>query len=218
MPGQHVSREALVEAQKWRYATKVFNPAKQIPAGEWSALEESLILSPSSYGLQPWKFLVISDPAIRRQLRALSWNQAQVTDASHFVVFAGRTDVAAQDIERLIQAVGRIQHRDPAFLETYRGMMLGDLVNGPRHAMITEWVSRQVYIALGNFMTSAAMLGIDTCPMEGLDPVQYDAVLGLKAMGYATKVACAAGYRSAADTYALLPKVRYDRAALIHTV
>ena len=213
-----VSREALVEVQKWRYATKVFDPAKKIPAAEWSALEESLILSPSSYGLQPWKFLVISDPAIRQKLRAHSWNQAQVTEASHFVVFAGRTDITAADVDALIRATAQTQHRETASLDTYRGMILGDLVNGPRHAMITEWVSRQVYIALGNFMTSAAMLGIDTCPMEGLDPAQYDVVLGLNALGYATKVACAAGYRSASDKYALLPKVRYDKAALIHTV
>jgi nitroreductase len=208
----------LIEALRWRYATKAFDPAKKIPAAEWKALEEALILSPSSYGLQPWRFLVITDAATRQKLLPLSWNQKQVTDCSHFVVFSGRTDVAAKDVDKLIQTIGRIQKRDAASLDAYRGMMMGDLVNGPRHALITEWVSRQVYIALGNFMTSAAMLGIDTCPMEGIDPVKYDEALGLKETEYATKVACAAGYRSTSDKYASLPKFRYSQAELIQRI
>ena len=218
MTKQHVSPQELVEVQKWRYATKVFDATKKIPAAEWTALEDSLILSPSSYGLQPWKFFIISDPAVRQKLLPVSWGQKQVTDASHYVVFAGRTDMTAADIDRFVRATAETQKRDIAQFDTYRGMMLGDLVNGPRHAVIGEWVSRQVYIALGNFMTSAALLGVDTCPMEGLDPVKYDEVLGLKGSGYTTKVACAAGYRSEVDKYATLPKVRYAKKDLIQTV
>lgn len=213
-----ISPEDLIEALTWRYATKAFDPARKIPAAEWKALEDALILSPSSYGLQPWKFLVITDAATRQKLLPLSWNQKQVTDCSHFVVFTGRTDVATQDVEKLIQTISRVQKRDASSLGMYRDMMMGDLVNGPRHAVITEWISRQVYIALGNFMTSSAVLGIDTCPMEGLDPVKYDEALGLKGSGYATKVACAAGYRSALDNYASLTKFRYSRTELIETI
>ena len=217
MPNKLLPQD-LIDALAWRYATKVFDPRKQIPDTEWRALEDALILSPSSYGLQPWKFLVITDAAMRQKLLTVSWNQKQVTDCSHFVVFAGRTDVVAADIDKLIQTISRVQKRDAASLEMYRGMMLGDLVNGARHAVITEWVSRQVYITLGNLLNSAAMLGIDTCPMEGIDPVKYDEVLGLKGTGYTTKVACAAGYRSAVDKYALLPKFRYTREEVIQAI
>lgn len=208
----------VITALTWRYATKAFDPARKIPAAAWRALEAALILSPSSYGLQPWRFLVITDAATRQRLLPLSWNQQQVTACSHFVVFAGRTEVAADDVEKLIRTLGRVQRRDAASLATYRDMMLGDLVHGPRRAVITEWVSRQVYIALGTFMTAAAVLGIDTCPMEGLDPVRYDEALGLAGTGYATKVACAAGYRSASDASASLPKCRYPRAELIQRI
>ena len=215
---QKVSAQALIEALTWRYATKAFDPAKQIPAADWQALEQALILSPSSYGLQPWKFLVITDPAMRQQLLPHAWNQKQVTDSSRFVVFAGRTDITPADVDKLIDATARVQQREKATLEMYRGMMLGDLVNGPRHGMIGEWISRQVYIALGGFMTAAALLGIDTCPMEGLDPAKFDEVLGLTGRGYATKVACAAGYRSASDKHAAAPKVRYAPAEVIQQV
>lgn len=213
-----VSPQELVEAQKWRYAVKVFDPAKKIPADSWRALEESLVLTPSSYGLQPWKFLVISDPAVRQKLHPLSWKQSQVTDASHYVVFLGRTDITAEDVSRWVARMAEVQKREVASLDAYKGMMLGDLVNGPRHQVIHEWVSRQVYIALGNFMTSAALLGIDTCPMEGIDPAGYDKVLGLEGSGYSTRVACAAGYRSASDKYASTPKVRYAKDELIRIV
>ncbi|OIO39382.1 MAG: NAD(P)H-dependent oxidoreductase [Candidatus Omnitrophica bacterium CG1_02_49_16] len=213
-----VSPKDLVEALKWRYATKVFDSTKKISSSDWKTLEEALILSPSSYGLQPWKFFVITDPATRQKLLPLSWNQKQVTECSHFVVFLGRTEMALADVEKLILVMSQVQKRDKAALDMYRGAIMGDLVNGPRKANITEWVSRQVYIALGNFMTSAAMLGIDTCPMEGLDPIKYDEVLGLKGTGYVTKVACAAGYRLASDKYASLPKVRYSPEELIQKI
>lgn len=213
-----IKPEELIEIQKWRYATKIFDAAKKISAVEWKALEEALILSPSSYGLQPWKFLVVTDPAVRAKLMGCSWNQKQVTDASHFVVFLGRADITAADVDVLIKRTADVQKRDGQSLDGYRGMIIGDLVNGPRHAIITEWVSRQVYIALGNFMTSAALLGIDTCPMEGLDPLKYDEILGIKGTGYTTRVACAAGYRSAADKYSQLPKVRYPKESLVQTI
>lgn len=100
-------------------------------------------------------------------------------------------------------------------LDGFKGFMVGKLVNGPGAATIDQWAARQAYIALGNFMTSAALLGVDTCPLEGLDPAAYDAILGLEAQGYATVCACAAGYRSADDKYATLPKVRFPESELV---
>jgi nitroreductase len=208
----------LLDALQWRYATKVFDATKKMPADVWQTLERALVLTPSSYGLQPYKFLVINDPAKRAELLPHSWNQKQVVDASHFVVFAARTKVTEADVNKLIQLISDVRKMPPESLNFYRDMMLGDVVNGPRSKIAHEWAARQAYIALGNLMTCAAVLGVDACPMEGLNPAEYDRVLGLNYSGYATVVACALGYRAASDKYASLPKVRYATQELVRQI
>jgi nitroreductase len=205
----------LLATLNWRYATKRFDPAQRIDAATWDALEESLVLTPSSYGLQPWKFLVITDPALRAQLQPRSWNQTQVTECSHYVVFLGRTGLDTADIDRLIQSTATVRGVPAESIAGYRTMMIGDLIKGPRSQVITEWATRQVYIALGQFMASCAMLRVDACPMEGIDPAAYDEILGLAGSGYATRVACAAGYRAAGDKYATAKKVRFPRSEVV---
>ena len=208
----------LLDALQWRYATKVFDAAKKIPADVWQTLERALVLTPSSYGLQPYKFLVINDPARRAELLPHSWNQKQAVDASHFVVFTARTKVTDADVNKLIKLTSNVRKIPAESLNFYRDMMLGDVVNGPRSKTAHEWAARQAYIALGNLMTCAAVLGVDACPMEGLNPAEYDRVLGLNGSGYATVVACALGYRAASDKYASLPKVRYETQELVQQV
>jgi nitroreductase len=210
--------EQLLNALHWRYATKVFDPAKKIPAEIWRALERALVLTPTSYGLQPYHFLVINDPAKRAELLPHSWNQKQVVDASHFVVFTARMRMTEADVAKLIRRTSDIRKIPADSLNFYRDMMLGDVVNGPRSKNAHEWATRQVYIALGNLMTCAAVLGVDACPMEGLNPVEYDRVLGLQGGDYATVVACALGYRAVTDKSATLPKVRYETKELIQQV
>lgn len=205
----------VLEALQWRYATKMFDAARTIPAELWSSLEQSLVLSPSSYGLQPWKFLVIEDPALRSDLRPFSWNQSQITDASHLVVFLARRTIDAADLDRLIEATSMIREQPIEQLAFYRSMMQKDLLDGPRSALIDQWSTNQLYIALGTFMTAAALLGVDTCPIEGFSPPDYDRLLGLEASPYRSAVVCAAGYRSADDKYASLAKIRYGAAELI---
>jgi nitroreductase len=210
--------QQLLDALQWRYATKVFDPAKKIPADVWQALERALVLTPTSYGLQPYRFLVIHDPARRAELLPHSWNQKQVVDASHFVVFTARTRMTGADVTKLIQRTSDIRKIPAESLNFYRDMMLSDIVNGPRGKIAHEWAARQAYIALGNLMTCAAVLGVDACPMEGLDPVEYDRVLDLSGGDYATVVACALGYRATNDKYAGLPKVRYETSELVQQV
>lgn len=200
----------LLNALEWRYATKVFDPAKKIPAEVWQTLERALVLTPTSYGLQPYKFLAINDPARRAELVPHSWGQKQVMDASHFVVFTAKMKMTETDVDKLIQRTIETRKLPADSLNAYRGMMLGDVVNGPRGKTAHEWATRQTYIALGNLMTCAAVLGVDACPMEGLVPSEYDRILNLNGSGYATVVACALGYRSPGDKYAKLAKVRYD--------
>ncbi|MGA2242026.1 MAG: NAD(P)H-dependent oxidoreductase [Verrucomicrobiota bacterium] len=210
--------QRLLDALQWRYATKVFDATRKIPADVWQTLERALVLTPTSYGLQPYRFLVINDPVKRAELLPHSWNQKQVVDASHFVVFTARTKITDADVTKIIQRTSDIRKIPAESLNFYRDMMLGDIVNGPRGKIAHEWAARQAYIALGNLMTCAAVLGVDACPMEGLSPTEYDRVLGLNYSGYATIVACALGYRAANDKYANLPKVRYEAKELVQQV
>ena len=205
-----MTNQQLLDALNWRYATKIFDATKKIPADTWKTLEQSLVLTPTSYGLQPYQFLVVNNPARRAELLPHSWGQKQVVDASHFVVFTARTEMKESDVDKLIKRTADVRKLPANALDAYRGMMLGDVVNGPRGKTAHEWATRQTYIALGNLMTCAALVGVDTCPMEGLAPAEYDKILNLKGSGYATVVACALGYRAANDKYAGLAKVRYE--------
>jgi nitroreductase len=205
-----ISGESLLQQLNWRYATKKFDPSKKISTAAWAVIEKALILTPSSYGLQPWKFIVVTDPALKAKLRPASWNQSQVEDCSHLVVLTAKRDITEADVDRFIDRIAEVRGATVESLAGYKGYMVGDLVNGPRHAIIHEWAARQTYIALGNLMTSAAMLGVDACPFEGIEPAKYDEILGLKGAGYTTISACPLGYRAADDKYASAPKVRFE--------
>ncbi len=208
----------LMAALHWRYATKKFDPARAIPAETWAALEQSLVLSPSSFGLQPWLFIVITDPDVRSRLVPVSWNQSQPVDASHFVVFARRDNLPESEINRHIARVSEVTGTPLEKLSGYQKMMAGFCDKARADGQLDAWADRQLYIALGTFMTAAASLGVDTCPMEGLDPLKYDEILGLTGSGVSTVVACAAGYRSADDAYARRPKVRYPADEVIRRI
>ena len=206
---------ALLEALTHRYATKAFDPNRTIPAPTWSALEQSLILTPSSYGLQPWKFLVLTDKALRESLVPHCWGQRQVADCSHLVVLAFRTGMTEEDIDRWVTRLAEVRGLPADSLSAYREMMVGDLVRGSRGREAAPWARNQVYIALGQFMLSAALLGIDTCPMEGFVPDQIDEALGLRDQGLHAAALCPAGFRAATDKYAALAKVRFPESELI---
>jgi nitroreductase len=178
----HITTTDLLEHLKWRYATKQFDSlserlrqrSKTIAPEIWTALEDALVLTPSSYGLQPWKFLIVTSTDIKEQLKPLSWNQSQVTDCSHYVVFAIQKNLTAAHVDRFVARTAEVRGSSVESLAGYRNIMVNDVVNGARSFHINEWATRQTYIALGNFMTSAALLGVDTCPMEGIEPVNYD--------------------------------------------
>lgn len=214
----HITTTDLLEHLKWRYATKQFDPSKTISPEIWTALEDALVLSPSSFGLQPWKFLVITSPELKEQLKPFSWNQSQVTDCSHYVVFTIKKNLTAEHVDHFIARTAELRGGTVDAMAGYRNLMVSDVVDGARSFNVNDWSTRQVYIALGNFMTSAALLGVDTCPMEGIEPVKYDNLLGLTAKGFTTVVACAAGYRSEEDKYASLAKVRFLKSEVLETL
>ncbi len=203
------SPEALLSSLRWRIATKKFDAARKIPDAQWAALEEALVLAPSSYGLQPWKFFVVDDPAVRAKLKPLAWEQAQITDADKLVVFAVKKDFGAADVERFVERISEVRRLPISALEGYKKMMLASAALPPEK--VSAWLIRQVYIALGVFLTSAAALGVDACPMEGFDKDKFDEVLGLPAKGWNSVVVATAGYRAADDAYAAQAKVRFSK-------
>jgi nitroreductase len=207
-----ISQEQLLQQLRWRYATKQFDATKQIPADVWQTLEETLVLAPSSFGLQPWKFFVVTKPDVRQQLVEHSWGQKQVVDASHLVVLAVKKDLQADDVDHYIQRIAEVRQAPIESLDGFSKTIKG-FMNGPID--LNAWATRQVYIALGEFMTSAALLGIDTCPMEGFNRDKYDEVLGLGQQGYSAVVLCPAGYRAESDPYATLAKVRYPKTEVV---
>ena len=208
-----IATSTLREALAWRYATKKFDPSKRIPADVWSALEDTLHQAPSSFGLQPWRFDVVEDPAMRASLRAASWNQPQITDASHLVVLSRRSPIGPADVAAFLARTAEVRKQPIEQFDGYRKMIEGFILQPGFDA--EGWTARQVYIALGFFLSGAAMLGVDSCPMEGIDPRLYDDALGLPALGYRTTVVVTAGYRASEDGNATLPKVRFPRERVI---
>jgi nitroreductase len=213
-----IKGEELLTQLNWRYAVKQFDPTRKISPEDWATLENALILSASSWGLQPWAFVVITDEKTREKLFPSTWNQRQILDCSHYVVFTVKTKMTEEHIDRHIARTVEVRGGTIEKLKRYRDVVVGDVVTGERGAQSQEWAARQVYLALGNFMTSAALLGIDTCPMEGFQPDEYDKILDLGAKGLASVVCCAAGYRVTGDKYATRKKVRFSREDVIHIV
>jgi nitroreductase len=206
-----IDSKNLLEQLNWRYATKQFDPKRKINGPDWASLEDVLRLTPSSGGLQPWKFIVVTDPEMRARLKPASYGQAQISDASHLVVFAAKNNFGESDVDAHLKNVAAIQGKPLEALAPLRNMLVGGIVQSMDESARDAWARNQAFIALGNLLTSAALLGIDACPMEGFDRAQYDEILGLKAQGYASAVIATLGYRSATDKYAHAPKVRFPR-------
>lgn len=207
---QPISNDQLISNLNWRYATKKFDTSRKISAEDWAALEEAIHLSASSYGLQPWKFVVVTDPEVLAKLVPAAYGQPQVGQASHLVVFTIKKDFSVADVDALISRTAEVRGIPADSLQAYRDMMAGT-VSAKSEAELAAWNARQTYIALGTLLTSAAMLGIDACPMEGFLPGEFDAILGLEEKGLSSVVICPLGYRDATDPYADLAKVRMPK-------
>jgi len=216
-----ITTTELLAALNWRYATKKFDATKKIPANTWAALERSLVLAPSSMGLQPWKFIIVTDAALKKQLPAASNGQSQPADCSHLVVFALRKKLDAAFVEKYMKRIAQVRGVTRDSLAGFQQMVTGGIGRYAQRDDATGiadcFASQQCHIALGVFLTSAALLAVDTCTLGGIDNARYDELLGLKNTDYKTAVACAAGYRAADDKYATLAKVRFeDKDVLAH--
>ncbi|MFN7874656.1 MAG: NAD(P)H-dependent oxidoreductase [Pirellula sp.] len=202
-----------IEYLKWRYAVKRFDSSRKIPDDVWEQIEESLVLTPSSFGLQPWKFLVVTSEEIKTKLPAISWNQNQPAECSHMVLFAANQVIDAAYVDRYVAEISTQRSVPIENLKDFRNVMLGFLRN--RGDEISNWASHQVYIALGQLLAVSATLGVDACPMEGLLMKEYDRILGLENTEFKVVVGCALGYRHPDDQYARAAKVRFSRSELV---
>lgn len=207
----------ITEALQWRYATKKFDATKKLTATQLDVLLEALALSPSSYGLQPWKFIIVTNNDVRTKLRAAAWGQPQITDASHLIVFAAKNNLSDDSVDEYIQSRIDTHGTEVKEVNDYRNAIKGmmqDMLAKLSPKERTEWAARQVYIALGILLSAAAMEGIDACPMEGFDPKQFDEILGLEKLGLESKVIATLGFRSESDSSAQLPKTRFPKEKL----
>ncbi len=206
-----VDNEILFNQMNWRYACKKFDSTKIIREADWNILAETLRLTPSSNGLQPWKFILVQqNTELREKLFEAAWKQPAVKDCSHFLVITYKEKMDETYIERHIEHTSHITGNPITNLEKYRNSIIRDIIQGPRAATVEWWAQRQCYIAMGSLLTTAALMEIDTLPMEGLNLPAYDQLLEIEGTGYKTIAAVACGYRSPDDKYATVKKVRFN--------
>ncbi|MDB5325261.1 MAG: nitroreductase [Phycisphaerales bacterium] len=200
-----LSAESVLSPLRWRYATKQFDATKKITDADFAALAESLRLSPSSFGLQPWKFYVVTTQSIKEELFPLAWKQNQIKDCSHLIVLTARRRLDPAYVDHFVDTIVQTRGTPIEKLKGLHDMLLGFAEANPEKL---AWAANQVYIALGFLMQTAAMMGIDACPMEGIDKTAFDRVLKVDP-DYTMVVACPVGYRVADDRFATMPKVRF---------
>lgn len=214
---EKISNEKIVEQLNWRYAVKKFDAEKKISDADWNTLEHSLTLAPSSFGLQPYKFVVITDQATKEKLSQAAYGQTQPSDCSHLVVIAHKKVLSDADVEHYVERIAEVRNAPKESLKDYEQTMKGSAKKAFDEGYIETWNSRQAYIALGFLLETAALLEIDSCPMEGFSVEKANEILSLE--DYSAVVLCPLGYRDASnDWLANLPKVRFPKEELIQTI
>jgi nitroreductase / dihydropteridine reductase len=197
----------IIDDFKWRYATKKFDTQKKLTDNQINYLIEAANLAPSSYGLQPFSIIVIENGPLREMLKEVSSGQAQVTEASHLIIFAVKNNLSVADAEEYIQRIIRVRNVSPDSLSSYKATLSNSIRSKTAEALLL-WASRQVYISLGFLLAAAATEKIDACPMEGFQKDKYDEILGLSQKGLSSVVMAALGYRSENDRSQYKLKVR----------
>ncbi|NUJ98090.1 NAD(P)H-dependent oxidoreductase [Candidatus Gracilibacteria bacterium] len=207
----------IIQSLNWRCAVKRFDTNKKISDSDIETIKEILRLTPSAYGVQPWKFLIIKNKELRKKLREVSKSKAQVEESDIFIVFCSLRTLDEKYINKHLFNVSQTREIERATLDPYKEIILQSISSLPPQEY-KAWAEKQVYIALGNLLTSLACMKIDACPLEAINKERYDEILGLKEKNLSSSVACAIGYRSKEDTYSLLKKVRFDTEELFEII
>ncbi|SFJ31536.1 NAD(P)H-dependent oxidoreductase [Olleya namhaensis] len=197
----------IIKQLNWRYATKSFDTQRLVSDKDIKALTEAFNLTATSYGLQPLKLMVIKDKDLQSQLVPVSYNQKQVGEASHLLVFCIESQMDTAFITSYFDRVKSIRNTEDAILDPFKTFLIEDFKNKSQSEK-EAWAVKQAYLALGNIMTVCALLNIDACPMEGFSPSDYDTVLGLEALKLKSVLVMPIGYRAKDDFMADLQKVR----------
>jgi nitroreductase len=206
----------LIEALEWRYACKKFDADKRISDTDLETILDSIQLTPSSYGLQPIKVLLIETKELREQIKPIAWNQAQVVDASHLLVFCHYTALSESYIDQHVSLMANTRNLPIEKLQGF-GTHVKSSIATMDADHVNQWTGKQTYIALGQVLLSCALLKIDATPMEGFDRKALDELLDLSKDGLSTSLLCPIGYRHAEDPYISLKKVRKTKDALFET-
>ncbi|WP_144113112.1 NAD(P)H-dependent oxidoreductase [Paraburkholderia sp. BCC1886] len=203
------------ERLAWRYATKKYDATKAVPADKLERIIEAVRLAPTSSGLQPFELLVVSNAEIRAKIRAVAWDQAQVTDCSHLLVFAAWDDITPERVHMMFDLTNDVRGFKNEGWEAYRQMLLGIVAERGTEANY-QAAARQAYIGLGAAVIAAAFEEVDATPMEGFDPAAVDEILGLKAKNLRSVVMLPLGYRATeGDWLVNLKKVRRSRESFV---
>ena len=197
----------IIEKLRWRYATKKFDPSKKLSDEQLAILKEAFNLTATSYGLQPLKMLVISDPEIKEQLVPISMNQPQVKDASHVLVLCKEDKLTSDYIIQHFNRVEATRNTPREILDPFQEQLVTTF-SAKEPEAVSLWMEKQAYLALGNLLTVCAMENIDACPMEGFEPAKYDELLQLKEKGLRSVLVLPVGYRAEDDMFSELKKVR----------
>lgn len=198
----------LIEQLTHRYATKIFDTEKKVDEETLNVLEETLRLTPSSFGIEPRHFVIVSTPEIKAKLLERSpMNPSQIDTCSHIIVLCGLQTIDETYIDKHI-AYALSQWGDPERLHKYQAMLKERMQALAESGTMQSYIHNQVYIALGNLLTACAVLGVDACPMGGFVPHVYNEILGLTEQWLESVVLCAIGYRATEDKAAQKPKVR----------
>ena len=214
---ERIEGEQVLEKLKWRYAVKAYDASKKISDTDLEILEEAVLLAPSSFGIQPYKIFVVTDPDLREKLKPAAYNQTAITEASHLFVFAYKKTLDEADVERFVERIAEVRGQSRDSLVSLETTVRGSVERSVAAGQVETWNSRQAYIALGFLLESAALLNIDATPMEGFDPAKVNEVLGLT--DHSAVVLAAVGYRDeTSDWLAQLPKVRKPKGELIERI
>jgi nitroreductase len=197
----------FIENANWRYATKKFDASKKVSSEHLNILKEAIRLSASSYGLQPYKILIIENPELKAKLQPASYGQTQIVDASQVIVFANELNVGDTQIEAYVSNIIKTRGLTFDTVKGYSDYMKSAISNMPENVKNT-WTAKQCYIALSNLLNAAAELKIDVTPMEGFVPEQYNEILGLDQLGLNAVVVATIGYRHLEDANQHIAKVR----------
>ena len=207
----------VIDQYKWRYATKKFDAKKKISDSNIELIKESISLAPTSYGLQLFKVIIVENQEIKNELKKASYNQSQISDASHIFVFCNSTKIIGDDIDTYIKNKSSIQNKPISEISGYGDFLKTTLLK-KEHKKVSIWTANQVYIALSHLMTFCPSIGIDTCPVEGFDSYKYNEILNLNNRNLNSTVVAAVGYRSNKDSSQYEKKIRKSNDELFETI